>query len=87
MENQIQRSHDMTSFWLEAKWRTSREKRLEKQVIQLTQENDELKGRLSPLKVFENIPCNVCGKPLGTRNRNEVLEIFKNWHHGNCRKG
>ncbi len=91
MENQIQLYHDLTAFWLDKEWKTPREKQLEKRVVQLGQENKELRAenkflqeRLQPLKVFENIPCKYCGKPMTNWTREQVRETFENWHHVGC---
>ena len=36
------------------------------------------------LKVFDDIPCNICGKPIGSWKRDAVLETFKDWSHFVC---
>lgn len=92
MENQIQLYHDMTAFWLDREWRTPRERELEAEAQRLREENKALNTeakalneRLEPLKVFEGIPCCYCDKPMGNWRRRQVLEVFQNWHHENCR--
>jgi len=91
MENQIQLYYDMTAFWLDREWKTSREKRLEKENAQLKQENKEIKAengalreRLKPLIVFEDIPCRYCGKPMSNWSRSNVLKAFEAWGHTDC---
>jgi hypothetical protein len=88
MENQIQLCHDMTAFWLDREWRTPRQRQLEAQVQRLTEENKRLKaelGELRPLKVFLDLPCNYCGKPMSNNwTRDQVLRAFKGWGHSSC---
>ncbi len=90
-KNQIKHYHNLTAFWLDKEWKTPREEQLEKRVVQLGQENKELRAenkflqeRLQPLKVFENIPCKFCGKPLTNWTREQVRGAFENWHHVGC---
>lgn len=41
--------------------------------------------RLKPLKVFLDIPCSVCKKPMSNSwTREQVLEGFKSWGHTLC---
>jgi FtsZ-binding cell division protein ZapB len=98
LDNQIQVYHDATAFWLDREWKTPKQRQLEKEVERLRRENNALKQengalkgetkvlreRLEPLKVFENIPCSRCRKPLTGWTREEVLRAFRNWHHSNC---
>ena len=91
MENQIELYHNLTAFWLDKEWKTPRQKRLEKQVAQLRQENNSLRMQnkalreeLEPLIVFEDIPCKYCGKPMTNWTREQVRGAFENWHHVGC---
>ncbi|MBN1368086.1 MAG: hypothetical protein JW967_09185 [Dehalococcoidales bacterium] len=77
MQNQIQLYHDLTAFWLDKDWQTPKEKQLGKQLA-------ELRQRLESLKVFEDIPCSRCNKPMTSWTRDQVLQAFKDWHHTLC---
>ena len=36
------------------------------------------------LRVFDDIPCKYCGKPLTNWRNNEVRKAFRNWYHVGC---
>jgi hypothetical protein len=36
------------------------------------------------LSAFDDIPCSVCTKPIPNFTRDQVLKVFKSWHHGDC---
>ncbi len=87
MGNQIQLYHDLTLAWLDKDWKTPRERKLEQEVQKLKAENQALEGELQvlrPLKVFLDIPCEVCGKPMSNWTRDQVLKAFYSWGHKSC---
>ena len=94
MTDQIHLYHDLTVAWLDRDWKTPREKQLEQENQKLRTERDNLKAQLYVLKVelevlrslrvFLNIPCYECGRPMGNWTRDQVLKAFKSWGHTTC---
>jgi len=50
LQNQIQRYHDLTAFWLDRDWKTPRERELEGKVNALERENQGLRQEKTTLK-------------------------------------
>lgn len=44
-----------------------------------------LLDKWNQLRIFDNIPCVYCGKPLGNWKKNEIEKAFKGWYHIGCK--
>ena len=41
-------------------------------------------GKWKDLRVFDDIPCDICGKPMKFWTRQEVLKATGDWRHVAC---